>query len=409
MSRVSRVIATLLAAITAGALVFAAAPAAAAGVDTAIVIETSGPIEIAFGEEWLIVLTVEVQYEGGPNLPLGPNDGTVDVYLSGIGGAYASGLAIQPDGRVYFSQPSTTPLLAAGSYDVSAIYNPAPGGYYASSQTATSLALTVTPLEVTPNVTVGVDPSVSEHPVITASIAGSYVEAAGGAPAGTWDFAVEGPSGDSVFDAQLAQPQGGTEPVRVEITSKLEKGQRYTVNATFTPVDELAGGITAATIEPVDFQTPAGGFGDAIVAPVPMPLWLALVLLALVLGLATVAIVLAVKARGRTASPAQGVARDASGEQRIPGDPSNVEVVSLEEMGLPDPATIPELSDESEPTRKLPTSTTWLLSDVEPATSLPNPADAPTERIDAVISPDDAATELIETGETATKGEKTES
>jgi hypothetical protein len=50
-----------------------------------------------------------------------------------------------------------------------------------------------------------------------------------------------------------------------------------------------------------------------------------------------------------------------------------------------------------------------LLSDVEPATSLPSAADAPTERIDAVIAPDDAATELIDTGETSSKGEKTES
>lgn len=387
-----------------GGVTLAANPAFAAGAKTAITFETPGPIEVGFGDDWLIVLNVEVRYQGGPTLPLGTNDGTVDVFFSGIGGAYADDLAIQPDGRVYVSQPADAPLLPAGSYDVSAIYNPPPGGYYATSQTGTPLTITVTPLEVTPAVQVGVDPTVSELPVISASISGSYSEQVGGAPAGTWAFAVTGPRGEVVFEQELAQPHGGTDPVRVEITSKLEKGERYTVESTFTPVDELAGGLTVAALAPVDFQTAGGGLGDTLGAPVPTPLWLALLLLLVVLGLGAAAIVLGVKLRARSV-PAVA-AGQADETQRMPGDPTNVEVVTLEEMGLPDPATIPELSDESEPTRKLPTSTTWLLSDVEPATSLPNPQDAPTERIDAVVGPDDAATELIDTGETSTGDDK---
>jgi len=395
---VTRGIAVIGAVLVGAAMSFVALPASAAGVDTGLTFETAGPIEVSFGEEWLIVLNAEVRYEGGPNLPLGPGDGTVDVYFSGIGGAFATSLAIQADGRVYVSQSSTAPLLGAGSYEVSAIYNPVPGGFYASSQTGSPFSLTVTPLEVAPRVQVGIDSAVSERPIITANVSGSYLDSTGGAPAGTWKFDVTGPSGDVVFESERAQLQGGTDSVRVEIIAKLDKGERYTVNSTFVPVAELAGGLTVSAISPIDFNTPAGGLGDTIGAAVPTPLWLALLLLALVLALATAAIVLGVKLRGRA-----GPTPDATGaesERRIPGDPTNVEVVSPEQMGLPEPATIPELGGDTGATRKLPTSTTWLLSDVEPATSLPDFADAPTERIDAVVSPADDSTELIDTSET---------
>ena len=399
--------AAIVAAIVGAAISLVALPASAAGVDTGLTFETAGPLEVTFGEEWLIVLNAEVRYEGGPNLPLGPGDGTVDVYLSGIGGAFATSLAIQADGRVYVSQSSTAPLLPAGSYEVSAIYTPVPGGFYASSQTGAPLSLTVTSLEVTPSVQVGIDSAVSERPVISASVSGSYFDTVGGAPAGTWAFGVTGPSGDLVFESEIAQLQGGTEPIRVEITTKLDKGERYTVNSTFTPVDELAGGLIVGSVSPIDFQTPAGGLGDTIGASVPTPLWLALLMLVLVLALATAAIVLGVTLRTR-AAPAPN-ATGVGSEQRMPGDPANVEVVSLKEMGLPEPATIPELGGDAGATRKLPTSTTWLLSDVEPATSLPDFADAPTERIDAVVSPADEPTELIDTSETPASDGKPDS
>ena len=405
MSRISvtHALAAIAAVFVGAAVSLVALPASAAGVDTGLTFETAGPIEVSFGEEWLIVLNAEVRYEGGPNLPLGPGDGTVDVYLSGIGGAFATALAIQADGRVYVSQSSTAPLLPAGSYEVSAIYTPVPGGFYASSQTGAPLSLTVSPLEVTPRVQVGIDSAVSERPIITAGVSGSYLDRVGGAPAGTWKFDVTGPSGDVVFESELAQLQGGTDSVRVEITSKLDKGERYTVNSTFVPVAELAGGLTVSSIAPIDFQTPAGGLAETIGAAVPTPLWLALLLLVLVLALATAAIVLGVKLRARAApalgAPALG-APGAAPEHHIPGDPTNIEVVSLEQMGLPEPATIPELGGDSGATRKLPASTTWLLSDVEPATSLPDFADAPTERIDAVVSPAEDPTELIDTSET---------
>ena len=391
MSRggVARGVAAMAAAVL-GAAVLLVPTSASAGVVTSIQFETSGPVSVAFGEEWQLALSVDSQYEEGPALRLLPSDGTVDVYLTGIGGAFASGLAIQPDGLVYVSQPLSQPLLPAGEYEVSAIYNPAPGGYYDTSQTTATLKLTVTSLAVNPKVEVVNDPAVSERPVITASLSGSYLEATGGAPAGTWHFVVTDADGQPVFDENIAQAQGATEPLRIEVDSKLEKGGSYAVASSFTPVDELAGGLTVGEISDSVFQTPSGTFAEAITAPVPVPLWLTIVLLALLLGLAAAAIVIGVKLAGRSAA-----APVIDSSQRVPGDPYDVELVSLDALGLPEPETIPELLPEGQ-TQKLPVSTTWLLSDVEPATSLPNASEAPTERLDAITAAE-LPTELIET------------
>jgi len=363
---------------------------ASAGVVTGIQFETSGPVSVDFGAQWQLTLSVTSSYEEGPTLRLLPADGTVDVYFSGIGGAFASGLAIQPDGLVYVSQPDSAPLLPAGEYEVSAIYNPAAGGYYDTSQTATPLKFTVTALAVAPAVQVVNDAAVSERPVITASLSGSYIEKTGGAPAGTWHFIVTDADGQPVFDENVAQSEGSTEPVRIEIDSKLTKGDSYTVTSSFTPVDELAGGLTVSEVSDSAFETPSGTFGEAVSATVPLPLWLAIVLLVLLLGLAAAAIVVGVKLVGRTAV----TSATTGAPNRVPGDPYNVDLVSLDEIGLPEPETIPELLPEGR-TEKLPSSTTWLLSDVEPSTGLPDFSEAPTERIDAVTA-DELPTEWVE-------------
>ena len=381
-----------IAATVLGAMLAMVPSAASAGVVATVEFETEGPVTVAFGDQWFLRLSVSSSYDEGPTLRLGPNDGTVDVYFSGIAGAFATALPIQPDGLVYVSQPAAQPLLPAGEYQVTAIYNPSPGGYYDSGQTATPLDFTVTGFETTPKVEIVNDAAVSERPVITASLSGSYVDATGGAPAGTWHFIVTDTDDQPVFDSNFAQAQGSTEPLRVEIDSKLEKGASYKVVSAFTPVDELAGGVTVGSISDVVFQTPGGTFGESITAPVPMPIWLAIVFLVLLLGLAAAAILLGVRLVRAKAVPTEAPAV-APAPQRMPGDPVNVELGSLYDLGLPDPETIPELLPEGE-TKKLPVSTTWLLSDVEPATGQPEFSDAPTERLDAVTAAD-LPTEVI--------------
>lgn len=383
-----------IAAAALGAMLILVPTSASAAVVTTLAFETAGPVTVGFGSEWFLRLSVTSTYDEGPTLRLGPRDGTVDVSFSGIGGVFAASLPIQPDGLVYVTQPTGKPLLPAGEYQVSAIYNPAPGGYYASSQTSAPLSFTVTAFEVNPSVEVVNDAAVSERPVLTASLSGSYVDETGGAPAGTWHFIVTDPEDQPIFDESFPLAQGSTEPLRVEIDSKLEKGESYKVVSAFTPVAELAGGLTVGDVSDSVFQTPGGTFAEAITAAVPMPVWLAILLLVVLVGLAVTAIVVGVKLRGRSAAAAPAAA------QRVPGDPLNVELGSLYDLGLPDPETIPELIPEGE-TKRLPVSTTWLLSDVEPATGLPDASEAQTERLDTVAAAE-LPTEIISTGPTAT-------
>ena len=397
--RFGRVVAAIAAA-TFGTAIILAPSMASAGVTSTLAFETAGPVTVDFSQDWLITLSVSTTYEGGPTVRLGPNDGTVDVYFSGVGGVFSAGLPIQPDGLIYVSQPAKQPLLPAGDYSVTAIFNPAPGGYYNSSQTASPLAFTVTALDVAPRVEVGYDASVSKYPVITASLAGAYVDATGGAPAGTWSFVVTGPKGDAVLTRDVAQVQGDSDPLRVEVTSRLAKGEQYSVASTFTPAQEIAGGLTVPGIPAATFQTPAGTFAESMGASVPLPLWLLIVLGVLLLGLATTAVILGVRLSGRAPKDAAPAATG-----RAPGDPTNVEIVGLDALGLPEPATIPEMLPAGEPTTRMPTlpeSTTWLLSDVEPAVDAPtiNPADAPTERIGIADLLAEPATERVDTTET---------
>src|SRR5690606_29636477 len=97
------------------------------------------------------------------------------------------------DGNVYVSQPSTLPLLEAGRYDFSAVFNPVSGGGYSTSQTLHAVTLTVAKTAVAPHVTATYDAAVSERLIITASLTGEYVDDLGGAPAGTWHFTLIGP------------------------------------------------------------------------------------------------------------------------------------------------------------------------------------------------------------------------
>lgn len=297
-----------------------AAPASAASTKTSIDFESNDPVEVGFNEDWFMSLHVEAHF-GGEDHPLSAADGTVDVFVSGIAGIFAEDLPIQSGGAVFVSQSSTQPLLPAGSYPVTAVFNPAPGSGFASSQTPGSRVLTIQALDVMPNVTIAMDPAVSELPVISASLSGAYIDAIGGAPAGTWHFELSDSDGDVVFQQEAPQSDGATDPVRLEVAAELGSGQSYSLETTFTPVEEFAGGVTVATIPARELVMPGGGLFGAMGAAVAVPLWLAILLLVLVLGAAAGAIILGRKlsaVRSRGAAPASAGDTDA-------GQPATVE------------------------------------------------------------------------------------
>lgn len=392
MRRSSRGIATsAIIALGAAVLALIGAPSAAVAANpTTVVFAPADPVTVQFGDEWVIKVAVDTTNEWTPTAPVQPSGGTIDIYLKGFAGPYAAGLPIQPDGIAYFAQPVDQPLLAAGDHELTAIFVPSGGSGLATSQTAAPLLLTVTSVPVTTAVAVEQDAAVSRYPIITARLGGDYVDRLGGAPSGTWSFAVTDSKGEVVFDEDFAQKQSSVEPLRVEITSRLDAGETFTVASQFIPVDELAAGLEVTKTPTKTFTTPGSTFADVVSTRLAFPWWMVLVVGGLLLALVGTVIILGVKL-SKTAPKPKPTGADATG---IPGDPQNVELMSWDEAG------IAEARGDS-----LPESTTWLLSDIEPAIDHDQepgttpPADAPTERLSTTASAAAPADELSNDGE----------
>lgn len=310
----------LIAAAAALGIVLASAPLAAsqahAETPTSVTFATDAITVAEFGADWVVELAVSHQYDYcyddcGPGNPgsstaAAPTAGTVDVYLSGIGGAFAKDLPIQTDGTVYFAQPLDQPLLAAGAYGVTAIFNPALGSNLASSQTSAAATLEITALELVAGLDVTIDPAISTHPVVTLDFTGDWLKSRGGAPAGVWTVAVTTTAPSKVlFETSVAQKSGSTTPVLVEIPARLADETTYSVSATFTPVESIAGGIQLKNPSPASFTTPGTTFTELVATRVPVPWWSVLAVGVLMLGLVATLVVLVI----RISRPRDSIAR----------------------------------------------------------------------------------------------------
>lgn len=371
----SRAIAALGAvlALVALQLGFGAAPAFAEASQLSFV--TTSPVQTAFGGNWNVQLKAVYSFQ--PSVPIPANQATVDVFLSGIDGAYASRLPIQPDGSVYVSQ-STATTLAPGEYQMTAVLVPVPGSFVEGSQTTSPLTLTVTAYAVDADINIDQASVADGEPVIEAHLSGQFVDTTEAVPAGTWAFTVTA-TGQTVLETEVAQDAGATEALRYAITEKLDKGVDYTVSAEFAPVDALAAGLEVTQPDDVTFHTPDGGLAD----PIPYPLWLLIVTALVPLAIAVTVIVLTVRIGSR------GAAAAGSGTtQGAPTAPTE-EFVQVEDLfPLQQAAEPPGQYPVDTPTQVLPPAQgafTELITPSQPAqtpaaTPPVRPEDTPTEK-----------------------------
>ena len=318
----------LIAAALCGASLLAAAPAAAE-VPSEVAFTSAEAVTAPFGSGWSISISATSNGYGQPvRVPIDPSEGTVNVTLSGIGGVYAVGLPIQPGGIAYFSQPTEQPLLPPGTYQVTASFVPAAGSYLDPATSFAPQTLTITPLGLSARVSAGYEAG-ADTPIISATLEGAYVDEGAATPAGTWSFTAEDSRGTQVFEAEVAQLQAATEPVRVELDSELKKGIEYTVHSSFVPAGELAPGITVDPIADVSFTTPADTFAELVTGatPVPAPIAIALGLLLMVLAITTA--VLATRLRGLSAG-----AKALTDSQNVAEGHQGVELVDMEFVGI---------------------------------------------------------------------------
>ena len=343
----ARLAAILLAVVgSLGSVLAVASPALAdSPTTTAFVGETA--VTAAFGQSWALSVSVTGDSFGeeaaSVTAALGPKDGTLSVTVSGVGGTFSTGIPIQEDGHAYVTQPLGQPLLAAGEYQVTAIFSPASGTRWTTSQTATPASLTITPLGLLPRAEVVSDPTVSAKPYIAASLSGEYVDT-WGTPAGVWTFALAD-GGDAVFSTTVAQVDGATEPLRVPIKEKLRGGRDLTLTTQFTPITEIAGGVEITPAADSRYSTPGDGIVDALTARIAFPTWATLALSALIVALVVAVIVLVIRLAGRG-----GVAPSASDSSAEIAKPSDAGLVDAE---LSEPATLetqplePDASEQS--------------------------------------------------------------
>jgi hypothetical protein len=288
-----------------------AGPAAADASQISFV--TASPVQTAFGGNWNV--QIATRYASYPDVPVPPSQATVEVYLSGREGAFASNLPIQPDGSVYVSQ-SAASTLPPGEYQMTAALVPVAGGFMTGSQTTTPLVLQITSYAVDADIAIDQASVAGGRPVIEASLSGQFVETTGSVPAGTWAFEVTRGT-TTVLETEVAQDAGATEALRYEITEKLATGTDYAVNATFTPIDSLAAGLEVTQPSAASFHTPGGGLDDLV----PYPLWLLILTCLVPLGLAAAVVVLSVRLSGRRAAPV-GVPQDAPELVHTPAEPA---------------------------------------------------------------------------------------
>jgi hypothetical protein len=276
-----------------------------------------------FDSPWMFTISVQAEAradeDGYRNIEIGPESGTVDVYVDGIAGAYATALPLQATGVAYFAQPSGQPLLAAGTHTLRAIFNPLAGSGLQTSQTQTPATFTIEPLTVVATISASMDASASEYPVITGALGGSSVDAWGGAPAGIWRFTVLDEAGVTVFEREVAVPGLSTAPTVVEVDSKLDRSTEYVVTGLFTPDPAFAQGLTVTQPTEAGFTSASASVGELLVSPVVVAWWVvAIAALVLVLLLGGVIWVVVWRRRRRRGLEAGAAATSAGDEAAMP-------------------------------------------------------------------------------------------
>ncbi|MFD1714155.1 hypothetical protein ACFSBZ_06710 [Amnibacterium flavum] len=288
-------------------IVLTGSPAAAAE-STSTTITSQGPIDIAFGADWVVEVVVSGNgfYDEKSTGPVDTTGGTIDAFIVGMAEPFADDVPLQAGGRAYISQPDSQTLLGAGAHELTAVFTPAPGSNLDPSQSRSSITINVGPLAIEPSFTVesGADELVTS---VELSVGGAYVDARQSAPPGMWNVDVTDAGGTSVFSSEVAQPTGEPEMLTVPVDVELDPGADYSVAATFTPDPSIAGGVTVAEMPQQTFTTPGSTFTDIATAPVPVPMTLSIVGLVVVVLLLIAAIVVPIllrRRRGRPAPPA---------------------------------------------------------------------------------------------------------
>jgi hypothetical protein len=275
--------------------------ASAAGVATTTTFAETAPQTVDFGANWIIPIKVAAapdSYYGD----LGAGSGTVNVLIKGQPGNYATGLPLASNGIAYMSPPSAQRPLAAGTYELTAVFVPSGGTYLNSSQTATPATLTITPLDLAATFTTS---STTSADAATVGIAATVTPkgTTQGTPPGQWVATAKDPAGKTVASNKTTIAANQKSPVALTLNPTVKRGETYSISAVFTPGSDVAGGYTITNGQDQKLTIASETFGEKMSDPLAVPIWgLALMGVGLA-ALVAALIVLLVRRRSGSTKP----------------------------------------------------------------------------------------------------------
>jgi len=289
----NRLIARSLAALAAGGILALgfALPAQAAELPTKIAFVGETEVAAPFNSNWELPVRVTSDSTSG-RFNIASTDGTVDFFVEGVPGEYITAATIYPGGMSYFAQPANEPPLAAGEYNVTAVFTPAAGSQFGTSKTTKTATLTITPLGLQPSVEILTDPAVVGVPTVRTSLAGDYVDIVGTPPSGTWTVTGTDSEGSEAFTITAEQPteavEGTVGPLDIPITEGLEPGETYTVTTEFDADPLIGPGLEFDNVAPARFTTTPLTLSETLSTPVAVPIWVTILNCLLLIGLVVV-------------------------------------------------------------------------------------------------------------------------
>jgi len=304
--------------IVGGALLLATAgTSSAAATTTDIAVLSATPVVAKFAEPW--VLELQVTAAGAFFVPaIDETSGTVDVFIDQVPGTFLDDLTVQPDGRVFVTQPPNAAWLAPGTYDLRALFTPVGPTDLNSAQVSVVGAITITPIELIATVDVTTDAAAVTVPTVSLSLSGVGEPELQSAPPGVWKLSVREAESDEVVEIREVVQPTDLDPIVVELADSLRAGRDHVLVSEFIPYEEYLPGVTITGTGEQSFRTSDASFADLVVAPVLLPIW-ALVLIAIGVMLGAVGLIVTLIARARRA-PTEGTDRSDGAEEDAPAD-----------------------------------------------------------------------------------------
>ncbi|BDZ44335.1 hypothetical protein [Naasia aerilata] len=268
----------VLAVAVGGSVLLTAGPAVATPSEVKISFDSPREVSIEYGEPWGLTLSsiATASCYGCDTTVTLLVDGDAAASTWGTAGTRSYGTS-----QSYFSSYQVDEPLSAGEHELTATVAGNQFGLELFGQTAEPATITVAPAALAVDLRVETDPIHSANAVVTARLAGHFIESLVPRqyddqedshqppmlPAGTWSVSIADASGAAVYTQETPVEAGG-DPYLTQYWKDVPAGTTFTASASFTPSGDTADDFTVTNAENASYTSPAA---TTVVAPVDEP------------------------------------------------------------------------------------------------------------------------------------------